>query len=133
MIGFLLISHGSFGDSLLHNVCHILGERPPLIERLAFAPHDDLARSLEQATSLTHTLDQGEGVLIFTDILGATPANIAKQLLRPGKIEGVSGLSLPMLLRALTYRESGMNVLIQKAIAGGHDGIEHMNTKPEAH
>jgi PTS system ascorbate-specific IIA component len=45
------------------------------------------------------------------------------KLLKPGKIEGIAGVNLPMLLRALTYRDKGMETLITKAIAGGRDGV----------
>jgi PTS system ascorbate-specific IIA component len=62
-------------------------------------------------------------VLIMTDIFGATPANIAMKMLKRGKIEGVAGVNLPMLLRALTYRDRGMETLVTKAIAGGRDGV----------
>ena len=71
-------------------------------------------------------VDSGEGVLVMTDIFGATPANIAMKLLKPGKIEGIAGVNLPMLLRALTYRDKGMETLLTKAIAGGRDGVIEM-------
>ena len=71
-------------------------------------------------------VDSGEGVLILTDIWGATPSNIAMKLLVPGKIEGVAGVNLPMLLRALTYRERDMETLLSRAISGGCDGVMRM-------
>jgi PTS system ascorbate-specific IIA component len=70
--------------------------------------------------------DTGEGVLVMTDVFGATPANIALKLLKPGKIEGIAGINLPMLLRALTYRDNDMQTLITKAVSGGRDGVLHM-------
>ena len=63
---------------------------------------------------------------MLTDIFGASPANLALKLLEPGRIEGVAGVNLPMLLRALTYRERGMDVLLTRAIAGGRDGVFNM-------
>ena len=71
-------------------------------------------------------VDNGKGVLVLTDIFGASPANLALKLLEPGRIEGVAGVNLPMLLRALTYRERGMDVLLTRAIAGGRDGVFNM-------
>jgi PTS system ascorbate-specific IIA component len=59
----------------------------------------------------------------MTDVFGATPGNLALKLLEPGRVEGVSGVSLPMLLRALTYRERGMETMLQKAISGARDGV----------
>jgi PTS system mannose-specific IIA component len=126
MIGILLITHGTFGESLIQNVCHVLNKRPPLLGQLGVSAQDDPLDILPMARVLLNEFDEGEGVLIMTDILGATPSNLAMKLLEPGRVEGVAGLSLPMLLRSLTYRKSGMNVLVTKAISGGRDGVINM-------
>ena len=123
MIGFFLVTHGSFGESLIQNVCHVLNKRPPLLAQLGVAAQDDPLDILPLARLLLKEVDGGEGVLVLTDIFGATPANLALKLLEPGRVEGVSGLSLPMLLRAMTYRERGMETMLQKAISGAHDGV----------
>ena len=127
MIGILLITHGTFGESLIQNICHVLNKRPPLISQLGVAAQDDPLDILPMAQLLLKEVDEGDGVLILTDILGATPANLALKLLEPGRVECVAGASLPMLLRALTYRKNGMETLIKKAISGGHDGVINMH------
>ena len=127
MIGILLITHGTFGESLIQNVCHVLNKRPLLIGQLGVAAQDDPLDILPMAKTLLKEVDEGDGVLIMTDILGATPSNLALKLLEPGRVEGVAGVSLPMLLRALTYRKGGMDVLMQKAISGGRDGVINMH------
>jgi PTS system ascorbate-specific IIA component len=71
-------------------------------------------------------VDNGKGVLVLTDIFGASPSNLALKLLEPGRVEGIAGVNLPMLLRALTYREKGMEVLLTRAIGGGRDGVFNM-------
>ena len=53
----------------------------------------------------------------------ATPSNIATRLLSPGRIEGIAGVNLPMLMRALTYREEPLEAMIGKALSGGTDGV----------
>ena len=123
MIGVLLITHGSFGESLVQNVCHVLNKRPPLIAQLGVAAQDDPLDILPLARLLLREVDAGEGVLVMTDVYGATPGNLAIKLLEPGRIEGIAGVNLPMLLRALTYREKGMETMLQKAISGAHDGV----------
>jgi PTS system ascorbate-specific IIA component len=123
MIGVLLITHGSFGESLVQNVCHVLNKRPPLIAQLGVAAQDDPLDILPLARLLLREVDTGEGVLVMTDVYGATPGNLALKLLQPGRIEGIAGVNLPMLLRALTYREKGMETMLQKAISGAHDGV----------
>lgn len=129
MIGIFLITHGTFGESLIQNVCHVLNKRPPLISQLGVAAQDDPLDILPMAKLLLREVDGGNGVLILTDILGATPANLALKLLEPGRVEGVAGVSLPMLLRALTYRKNDMETLLQKAISGGHDGVINMHRR----
>jgi PTS system ascorbate-specific IIA component len=122
MIGILLITHGTLGEALLQNVCHILGQRPPLLAQLGVAAQDDPLAVLSLAQHGLRQVDGGAGVLVMTDIFGATPSNVATRLLAPGKVEGVSGLSLPMLLRALTYREKDLETMADKAISGACDG-----------
>lgn len=126
MIGILLITHGTYGEALIQNVCHVLNKRPLLIAQLGVAAQDDPLDVLPLAKLLLNEVDGGEGVLVMTDIYGATPANLALKLLEPGRIEGVTGVSLPMLLRAITYRGKGMEMMITKAISGGRDGILNM-------
>jgi mannose PTS system EIIA component len=126
MIGILLITHGTYGEALIQNVCHVLNKRPQSIAQLGVAAQDDPLDVLPLAKLLLKEVDVGEGVLILTDIYGATPANLAMKLLQPGHVEGVAGVNLPMLMRALTYREKGMETMITKAVSGGRDGILNM-------
>ncbi|SBT06907.1 PTS system fructose subfamily IIA component [Candidatus Accumulibacter aalborgensis] len=130
MIGILLVTHGSFGESLIQNVCHVLNKRPPLIAQLGVAAQDDPLDILPLARLLLKEVDGGEGVLVMTDVFGATPGNLALKLLEPGRIEGVAGVSLPMLLRALTYREKGMETMLQKAVSGARDGVMKLPPPP---
>ncbi len=123
MIGIFLITHGSFGESLIQNVCHVLNKRPARIAQLGVCAQDDPLDILPLARLLLKEVDDGEGVLVMTDVFGATPGNLALKLLEPGRIEGIAGVNLPMLLRALTYRERGMETVMQKAISGAHDGV----------
>ncbi|MBI4998668.1 MAG: PTS fructose transporter subunit IIA [Rhodocyclales bacterium] len=123
MIGLFLLTHGSYGESLIQCACHVLNTRPPQIAQLGVSAQDDPLDALPLAEKMLTLVDSGKGVLIMTDIFGATPANIAMKLLKRGTIEGVAGVNLPMLLRALTYRDKGMETLVTKAIAGGRDGV----------
>ncbi|RIX48229.1 MAG: PTS fructose transporter subunit IIA [Rhodocyclales bacterium GT-UBC] len=126
MIGILLITHGSFGEALVQNACHVLNKRPALLNQLGVAAQDDPLDLLPLARNMLQMVDDGDGVLILTDIFGASPANLALKLLEPGRIEGLAGANLPMLLRALTYRDKGMEVLLTRARDGGRDGVFNM-------
>lgn len=126
MIGILLITHGSYGEALVQNACHVLNKRPIQLNQLGVAAQDDPLDLLPLARQMRELVDDGDGVLVLTDIFGATPSNLALKLLEPGRIEGIAGVNLPMLLRALTYRERGMETLLTRAIAGGRDGVINM-------
>jgi PTS system ascorbate-specific IIA component len=126
MIGILLITHGSYGEALVQNACHVLNKRPTQIMQLGVSPQDDPLDLLPLARALLRLVDGDGGVLVLTDIFGATPANLALKLLEPGRVEGLAGVNLPMLLRALNYRDKGMATLLTRARDGGRDGIINM-------
>ncbi len=131
MIGVLLVTHGSIGESLLQSASQILGGMPPLVATLGVSRNDDPEDLTLRAQELLDALNQGEGVLVLTDIFGATPGNVIARLLDNGHIEGVSGLSLPMLLRVLTSRgaaPSTLSAAVQRALSGGTEGLVHMNS-----
>ena len=132
MIGIFLITHGSLGESLVQCACHVLNKRPPQIAQLGVSGQDDPLDALPLARDMMKLVDSGRGVLLLTDIFGATPSNIALKLLEPGRVEGVSGVSLPMLLRALNYREKDMETLVTKTVAGGRDGVMLMKSPRDA-
>ena len=126
MIGILLITHGSFGEALVQNACHVLNKRPVQVNQLGVSAQDDPLDLLPLALQMLDLVDNGDGVLILSDIFGASPANLAIKLLDPGRVEGLTGVNLPMLLRALTYRDKGMEILLQRARDGGRDGVFNM-------
>ncbi len=129
MIGILLITHETLGESLIQCACHVLNRRPQQLLQLGVAAGDDPADLLPLARQMLKLVDSGEGVLIITDIYGATPANLALKLLEAGRVEGLAGANLPMLLRALTYRDKGMDTLLMRATGGGRDGVLNMRKR----
>lgn len=123
MIGILIIAHGTLGESLIHSASHVLNKRPPRLKQLGVTAQDDPLLLLPQARALVKELDAGSGVLILSDMYGGSPSNIAAKLLIPGRVEGVAGVNLPMLIRALTYREKPLATLLSKAVSGGCEGV----------
>ena len=130
MIGILIIAHGTLSESLAGAVTHVLGARPSQFATLQVAATDDPLELLPKARALVDELDTGDGVLIFSDIYGASPSNLAAKLLVSGRVEAVAGVNLPMLVRAFTYRDKGMETIIKKAISGGCDGVLHIDVDP---
>jgi PTS system ascorbate-specific IIA component len=126
MIGILIVSHGAFGESLIHSASHVLGKRPLYVRQVGITVHDDPDTLIPVAVDLVRTVDRGAGVLVLTDIYGATPSNVASRLLKPGHVEGIAGVNLPMLIRALTYREEPLETVLAKALSGGTEGVIRM-------
>jgi PTS system ascorbate-specific IIA component len=126
MIGIMIIAHDTLGEALVRAVTHVLGSRPPQFEAFAVRATDDPALLLPRAREALARLDTGDGVVIFSDIFGATPCNLACKLLSPGKVEGMAGVNLPMLVRAFTYRTRDMDTLLKKAVSGGCEGVLHV-------
>jgi len=126
MVGILIVAHGAFGEALIHCASHVLGKRPLRVRQVGITVHDDPDAILPQAQELVRQLDEGDGVLVLTDMLGATPSNIAARLAVPGKVEVVAGVNLPMLVRALTYRAQPLAAVVGKAMSGGREGVLHL-------
>lgn len=104
MIGVLITTHGNLGSEMmkvaemikgtLKNVTHISMDQTKGMEELK-----------KEITTAVRKLDQGQGVLILTDLFGGTPSNLSLSLLKEGKVEVVTGVNLPMLLKVNDARE----------------------------
>lgn len=123
MVGILIISHGGLGDSLADCARHILGRNPDNLATMAVDKNDDPDRKLAEAQMLVRQLDQGEGMLVLTDMYGGTPSNIASRLVDSGRVEAIAGVSLPMLVRALCYSSQPLDLVVKKAVTGGLEGV----------
>ncbi len=123
MIGILIVAHGALGESLIQCATHVMGSRPPLLEQFGIDMHDDPFTLLPVMQKVVQDLDEGDGVLILSDIYGATPCNIVSKLVKQNSVEGIAGVNLPMLVRALTYRNGDLTKLAEKALSGGQEGV----------
>ncbi|MDD5389451.1 MAG: PTS fructose transporter subunit IIA [Gallionellaceae bacterium] len=126
MIPLLIVAHGNLGDSLIQCASHVLGQRPEQLESLDLSSSDDPGEMLEQARAQIARLDRGKGVLILTDVYGATPCNTVCKLIQHEHVEAVAGVNLPMLLKALNYRNETLSLLIRKAVQGGQEGVMYI-------
>lgn len=120
--GILIISHGRLGHELLENLAYVLGEAPG--DALALAVDSDRP-SIEleaEAKSALGQLDNGAGVLVLTDLVGATPANLATGIAGEN-VAVIAGVNLSMLVRVMNYRSLPLHQLVDKALSGGRDGV----------
>ncbi len=123
MIGIFLVTHGSLGESLIQCASHVLNRRPSQIAQLGVSALDDPADLLPVARDLVQGVDTGAGVVVLTDLFGSTPSNLATRLLSPGRVAGIAGVNVPMLLRALTYRDRDLETLVGRAVGGACEGV----------
>ena len=130
MIGVLIIGHDTLPASLAAAVAHVLGARPPQFDVLSVGGHDDPLDVLPRARAAVARLDTGDGVLIFSDIFGATPCNLVGKLVDAGHVEAVAGVNLPMLVRAFTYRDKDIDTMVTKAVSGGCEGVLRLEVSP---
>lgn len=123
-VGVLLMTHEAMGAALVAAARHVLGRLPLPLEVQEVAPNADPEHMLRAAAANARELDRGDGVLVLSDLYGATPCNIAHRLPDLGvRMHCVSGLNLPMLLRVLNYPEQSLDELAQTAASGGRGGI----------
>jgi len=123
MIGVLLVTHGPLGGDLIDAVAHVLGSKPQLIEALDVSSRTEPQDVEAMISKRMQALESGDGVLVLTDVYGATPSNCMCRALAPGHAVGVSGVNLPMLLKMLNYRDLPLDQLAAKAAKGGQEGI----------
>ena len=124
--GILLITHPGVGSSLLAVATTLLRNLPLQADAFEVPFDADLEQLLPAASAALRRVDSGEGVLVLTDLYGASPSNLAGRLARLGTpVRRVSALSLPMLLRVMNYSEQGLDELPAIAAAGARNGVIH--------
>ncbi len=122
-VGILLITHEGIGNALLSVATRLLRKLPLTTEAFEVPFDADPDALLPQASAALRRVDGGQGVLVLTDLYGATPSNIAAKLARLGTpVRRVSALSLPMLLRVMNYADLDLDELPAVAAAGTRNG-----------
>jgi PTS system mannose-specific IIA component len=123
-VGVLLLTHDGIGQSMIAATRGVVGPMSLRVASLAFNNGDDVDAFQGSAGRALVDLDSGEGVLVLTDLYGATPSNVGARLATLGvAIRRVSGLNLPMLLRVLNYADQPLDELAQIAAGGARNGV----------
>ncbi|MEO6352857.1 MAG: PTS fructose transporter subunit IIA [Oxalobacteraceae bacterium] len=129
MIGILLLTHAPLGQAFIEAAAHVFRGRPERVEAVDVMADQDPLEVNRLAAEAIARLDDGSGVLVITDVMGGTPSNCCNKLSLPGRIEVIAGISLPMLLRALTYRQDTLDVVVEMALAGGQSGAVRVDNR----
>jgi len=122
-VGILLVSHNQIGTELINTARQMLSCSPLPTKVISISITDNPDTITRQLNSELIGLDQGNGILILTDMFGSTPSNIACTVSDRDDIRVISGLNLPMLIRVFNYPNLSLDALEQKALTGGQEGI----------
>jgi len=122
-VGLLIITHKGIGSSLLATATRILGTCPLSAATLSVTEEAERDQLQQQAFQMAEQLDTGDGLLVLTDLFGSTPANIARNLHSQPAVRVLTGVNLPMLVRALNYPTLPLAEIAAKAESGGRDGV----------
>lgn len=121
-IHILLIAHAPLAQALKACASHVYPDCASQVTALDVLPDEDPKETLHKAKEALEIV-QGSEVLVLTDILGATPSNVAKKLIEGTPAKLIAGVNLPMLLRAICYCHEPIETLLQRALAGGAQGV----------
>ena len=136
MAGIIIVAHTPVASAMYGFAEHIFGKSPERVRAIDIPPYEDTKVSFERVLQAANEVDNGNGVLVLTDVMGATPANVATKLETRGSSSGLhpkvivlAGLNLPMLMRCISHREDGLESLALKALQGGQNGILRLGNK----
>ena len=129
MVGILLLTHAPLGQAFIAAVAHVFRGPTERFEAIDVAADEDTRAVNCKAKEAIARLDDGDGVLVITDIKGGTPSNCCNSLHDAGHVEVIAGISLPMLLRAITYRRDTLDVVVEMALAGAQNGAVRVDNR----
>jgi PTS system ascorbate-specific IIA component len=98
-------------------------------EAIDVTADQDTTEIQKMADAAVKRLDDGSGVLVITDVKGGTPSNCCNRLADEGRVQVIAGISLPMLLRAITYRRDTLDVVVEMALAGAQSGAVRVDNR----
>jgi mannose PTS system EIIA component len=115
MIGALVVSHGHLARELVAAAEMIVGDIS-YIQAVSIGWHDDVNDARKEIEKQIAEVDQGAGVLILTDMFGGTPSNIAFSFHEPGKVDVVTGVNLPMIIKIANQKDADKVEVLAKAV-----------------
>lgn len=119
MIGLVLVTHGNLAEEFKNALEHVVGQQEA-VETICIGPDDDMDRRREDIVKAVKDADQGNGVIILTDMFGGTPSNLSISVMDTDEIEVIAGINLPMLIKLARVREDNdMQKSLQEAQDAG--------------
>jgi PTS system mannose-specific IIA component len=128
MIGLVLVTHGRLAEEFIAATEHVVGPQEAL-RAICIGPDDDMDLRKTEIQEAVKEVDQGDGVIILTDMFGGTPSNLALALMEKGKVEVLAGINLPMLVKVASLRK---DTPLEKAVSkAAESGRKYINVASE--
>jgi PTS system mannose-specific IIA component len=128
MIGMVLVTHGALAHEFKSALEHVVGPQEH-VETIAIGPEDDMEQRREDIVRAVDAADEGQGVVILTDMFGGTPSNLAISIMQQREVEVIAGVNLPMLVKLARIRA---DFDIKKAVAvAAEAGRKYINVASE--
>lgn len=123
MVGGIIVTHGRLAIELVTAAEMIVGEIKHIIA-VSIGWNDELEEGLKEIEQAIKKVNQGDGVLILTDMFGGTPTNVAMTFSQPGKVEIITGVNLPMIIKlASQQKDESLSILAGKVREQGQKNI----------
>src|SRR6202034_2555252 len=117
MIGIVLVTHGRLAAEFVAALEHVVGPQVQ-IPSVCIGPEDDMEQRRQEILSSIGTVDTGDGAVLLTDMFGGTPSNLAISVMERAKIEVIAGITLPMLIKLASLRQSES---LERAVIGAQE------------
>jgi mannose PTS system EIIA component len=110
MIGIVVVTHGQLGDALIDTASIIFGERPEAVVPVSIDLTQDINKLRQKIQESIKQVNYNNGIIILTDMFGGTPSNLSYSFLEEGRIEVISGVNLPVLIKSVNLRKKGTDL-----------------------
>lgn len=124
MIGIVLVTHSQLGYSLIETAEFILGSKPDSVASVSINVKENVDELRDNISKAIKQVDSKKGILILTDMFGGTPSNLSYSFLEEGRVEVISGVNLPLLIRAIgLQKEEDLSNVAKTLVASGKRSI----------
>ncbi|WP_227270926.1 PTS sugar transporter subunit IIA [Roseobacter weihaiensis] len=130
MIGIVIVAHGGLAKEYLAAIEHVVGAQTG-IQAIGIQADDDRAAKEREICAAADAVDQGEGVVVVTDLYGGSPSNLSLLACRPGDRRILYGANLPLLIKLAKSRHKPVPDAVRAALAAGKKYIDSQNISPE--
>ena len=124
MIGMVLVTHGRLAEEFIAALEHVVGHQE-MVRAVCIGPEDDMEQRRRDILARVSEVDDGNGVVVLTDMFGGTPSNLAISIMDKAKVEVIAGVNLPMLIKLSSVR--GVEPLAMSVAAARDAGRKYIN------